>query len=153
MRAHTTATSATPPFVIHILVPSSTQSSPSWRALVRMPAGFDPKSGSVRPKQPMASPAAIAGSHCSRCSSVPYAWIAYMASEPCTDTSERMPESTASSSVQASPYATALVPAQPYPCRCMPSRPSEPSDLARSRAGSSPASYQSATWGRTSRSR
>ncbi len=36
-----------------------------------MPPGFDPKSGSVRPKQPSLSPFAIAGSHWSFCSSLP----------------------------------------------------------------------------------
>ena len=56
VRAQTTATSATEPFVIHILLPVSTQSVPSRRARVRMPPGFDPKSGSVSPKQPIASP-------------------------------------------------------------------------------------------------
>ena len=69
--AHTTATSATPPLVIHILVPLSTQSSPSRRARVRMEEGSLPESGSVRPKQPMASPAAMAGSHSCFCSSLP----------------------------------------------------------------------------------
>ena len=113
VRAHTTATSATVPLVIHILVPSRTQSSPSRLAAVRMPAGFEPKSGSVRPKQPIASPVAMRGSHSCLCSSEPKAWIAYIASEPCTLTSDRMPESPASSSRQASPYAVALVPAQP----------------------------------------
>jgi hypothetical protein len=60
--AQTMATSATEPLVIHILVPLITQSSPSRRARVRMPAGLEPKSGSVRPKQPISSPAAIPGS-------------------------------------------------------------------------------------------
>ena len=36
--------------------------------------------------------------------------MAYIASEPCTLTSERSPESTASISVQASPYWLALAP-------------------------------------------
>jgi hypothetical protein len=36
-----------------------------------MPAGFDPKSGSVRPKQPISSPAASAGSQCFFCSADP----------------------------------------------------------------------------------
>ena len=49
--------------MIHIFVPLSTQSLPSRRARVRMPAGLEPKSGSVSPKQPMASPAASRGSH------------------------------------------------------------------------------------------
>ena len=65
--AHTIATSAIEPLVIHILAPSSTQSAcspaPSRRARVRMPPGSEPWSGSVSPKQPMASPAAIRGSH------------------------------------------------------------------------------------------
>ena len=135
VRAHTTATSATLPLVIHILVPSSTQSSPSRCGCVRIPPGLEPKSGSVRPKQPIASPAAMRGSHCCLCSSAPNAWIAYMASDPCTLTSERIPESPASSSRQASPYAVALVPAQPYPSRCMPSSPSPPISRASSRAG------------------
>jgi hypothetical protein len=100
-----------------------------------MPDGLEPKSGSVRPKQPIASPAAIRGSQLSFCSSLPYFQIAYIASEPCTETSERTPESTASSSMHARPYATALVPAQPYPSRCMPSRPSSPRPRASSRAG------------------
>ena len=113
VRAQTTATSATEPLVIHIFVPSRTQSSPSRRARVRMPAGLDPKSGSVRPKHPIASPAAIRGSHSCFCSSLPNRQIANIASEPWTETSERTPESTASSSAHASPYAVALVPAQP----------------------------------------
>ncbi len=103
VRAHTTATSATEPLVIHIFVPSSTQSSPSRRARARMPAGLEPKSGSVSPKQPIASPAAICGSHSLLCSSLPKRWSANMANEPCTETRLRMPESAASSSRQASP--------------------------------------------------
>ena len=42
VRAQTTATSATEPLVIHILVPFSTHSSPSRFALVRMPPGLEP---------------------------------------------------------------------------------------------------------------
>src|ERR1700733_8332756 len=49
--AQTTATSAIEPLVIHILVPSITQSLPSRRAEVRIDDGSDPASGSVRPKQ------------------------------------------------------------------------------------------------------
>ena len=57
--------------MIHIFVPLSTQSSPSRRARVRIEDGSLPESGSVRPKQPMASPAAMAGSHSCFCSSLP----------------------------------------------------------------------------------
>ena len=59
--AQTTATSAIEPLVIHILRPSRTQSAPSRRARVRIPPGSEPWSGSVSPKQPMASPAAMRG--------------------------------------------------------------------------------------------
>ena len=71
VRAQTTATSAMPPLVIHIFVPLRIQSEPSRRALVRMLDGSLPESGSVRPKHPMASPAAILGSHSCFCSSLP----------------------------------------------------------------------------------
>jgi hypothetical protein len=111
--AQTIATSATDPLVIHILVPLITQSSPSRLARVRIPAGLDPKSGSVSPKQPMASAVAIRGSQVVFCSSLPNFQIANMAREPCTDTMLRTPESPASSSKHANPYETALAPAQP----------------------------------------
>ena len=101
--AHTTATSAMDPLVIHIFVPVSTHESPSRLARVRMPAGLEPKSDSVRPKQPIASPAAIRGSQVSFCSSLPNRQMAYMASEPWTDTMLRTPESPASSSRQVRP--------------------------------------------------
>ena len=101
--AQTTATSASVPLVIHILEPSSTQSSPSRRARVRIEPGSEPASASVSPKQPSASPVAIDGSHRCLCSSEPQRWIAYIASDPCTLTKLRSPESTASSSRQASP--------------------------------------------------
>jgi hypothetical protein len=97
------ATSATDPLVIHIFVPLITQSSPSRLARVRIPAGLEPKSGSVSPKQPMASPVAIRGSQVVFCSSLPNFQIANMAREPCTDTMLRTPESPASSSRHASP--------------------------------------------------
>ena len=60
--AQTTAICAVDPFVIHILLPFRTH-VPSFcsRAIVIMPDGFEPKSGSVRPKQPMISPFAIRG--------------------------------------------------------------------------------------------
>ena len=103
VRAHTTATSATVPLVIHIFRPDKTQSLPDRDAEVRIDAGSEPASGSVRPKQPRASPAAIRGSHSVLCASDPNFQMANMASEPCTDTSERSPESAASSSRQARP--------------------------------------------------
>ena len=67
----------------------------------------------MRPKQPIASPVAMRGSHSCFWSSVPQRQIAYIASDPCTDTNERTPESEASSSTQARPYSVALMPAQP----------------------------------------
>jgi hypothetical protein len=89
--------------VIHIFCPCRIQSLPSRRARVRIEPGSEPASGSVRPKQPSASPAAIRGSHCCFCSSEPQRQIAYIASDPCTDTSERRPLSPASSSRHVSP--------------------------------------------------
>ena len=65
--------------------------------------GSEPASGSVRPKQPIASPAAMRGSHSCFCSSLPQRQIAYIASEPWTETRLRMPVSPASSSRQARP--------------------------------------------------
>src|ERR1700677_5172549 len=111
--AQTIATSATDPLVIHILRPLRIQSDPSRRARVVIEAGSEPASGSVRPKQPSASPAAMRGSHCCFCSSEPQRQIAYIASDPCTDTSERRPLSPASSSRHARPYAVAVAPVQP----------------------------------------
>ena len=78
-----------------------------------MSPGSEPRSGSVSPKQPTAVPAAIRGSHSCFCSSEPYAWIGNIASDPCTETKLRRPESPASSSRHATPYAVALAPAQP----------------------------------------
>ena len=71
VRAHTTATSASDPLVIHILVPEMTQSSPSRRARVRIEPGSEPESGSVSPKQPISSPSAMPGSQRCFCSSLP----------------------------------------------------------------------------------
>ena len=113
VRAHTTATSAIVPFVIHIFAPFRTQSGPSRLAWVRIAPGSEPASGSVSPKQPIASPRCIAGSHRSFCSSEPQRQIANIASEPCTETALRMPESPASSSRHVSPYATELAPGSP----------------------------------------
>ncbi|SHS67872.1 Uncharacterised protein [Mycobacteroides abscessus subsp. abscessus] len=68
--------------------------------------------------------------------------MAYIANDPCTLTNERIPESPASSSMQASPYAREDVPEHPYPCRCIPSTPILPSSSASLRTGRSPCSYQ-----------
>ena len=65
------ATWATDARPIQRLAPLSTQSPPSRRAKVVMPPGSDPAVGSVSPKQPIASPVAIAGSHSCFCSSEP----------------------------------------------------------------------------------
>ena len=112
-RAHTTATSAMLPLVIQVFSPLSTQPSPSRRAVVRMPAGFDPKSGSVRPKHPTAFPLCSGGSHFCFCCSLPNQKMGYITSAPCTETKLRTPESTRSSSCMTSPYSTLLMPAQP----------------------------------------
>jgi hypothetical protein len=71
--AQTTETVACEPLVIHILVPFSTQPSLVSFAVVIMPAGLEPKSGSVSPKQPISCPLASRGSHFFFCSSDPKA--------------------------------------------------------------------------------
>src|SRR5436305_12193852 len=86
--AQTTATSATEPFVIHAFAPFRTHESPSFRAYVRMPPGLEPKSGSVRPKQPIFSPAASFGIQWSFCAGEPYALIGYITSPDCTEANE-----------------------------------------------------------------
>ena len=91
------------PLVIHIFWPCRIQSSPSRRARVRMPPGLEPKSGSVRPKQPIASPVASLGSQWRFCSSEPKVSMGYMTSEPCTLAKLRMPESARSISWQIRP--------------------------------------------------
>ena len=113
VRAHTTATSAMVARPIQRFSPFRTQSEPSFVANVFMLAGSEPAVGSVRPKHPIASPLAIRGSHSCFCSSDPKLEMALMASEPCTLTKVLKPESPASSSMQASPYSTALLPAHP----------------------------------------
>ena len=135
--------------MIHILVPLSTQSEPSRLALVRMPDGFDPKSGSVSPKQPIASPAAICGSHCCFWSSEPQRQIANIASDPCTLTSDRMPESTASSSMQAKPVGDGAGAGAAVAVQVHAEHP-ELTELSRDLAwpAACPASNQSATCGR-----
>ena len=55
--AQTTAMSATGEFVIHIFAPFKIRQSPSSLTFVTIPAGFEPKSGSVSPKHPISSPA------------------------------------------------------------------------------------------------
>src|SRR5262245_25289874 len=112
--AQTIATSAIEPLVIHILAPLRIQSPEgSCLAYVRIEPGSEPWSGSVRPKHPMTSPADMRGSHSYFCAAVPYFQMGYIASDPCTDTNDRRPESPASSSRQARPYETASRPAQP----------------------------------------
>ena len=106
VRAHTTATSARVPLVIHCLLPFSTQSpppEPARRAVVRIPPGLEPKSGSVKPKQPIASPVARRGIQRSFCCCEPKAWIGYMTRPLCTDTKLRSPESPRSSSCMIRP--------------------------------------------------
>ena len=71
VRAQTSATSARLPFVIQRFVPLRTKLDPRFSARVRSPDAWLPKSGSVRPKQPIACPDARRGSQRS-----------YWASEP-----------------------------------------------------------------------
>ena len=107
------ATSAMVPEVIHIFSPLRMYSLPTLRARVRMPPGFEPKSGSVRPKQPSFSP------FCMRWQPESFLLVAAKVvdrihhSADCTLTKLRTPESPRSSSCVTSPYSTFDMPAQP----------------------------------------
>ena len=96
--AQTTARSAIVAFVIHILVPLRIQRSPFFSARVAIPPGFDPKSGSVSPKQPIISPFCSLGSQRSFWASLPKAWMGYITRALWTEAKLRTPESPRSSS-------------------------------------------------------
>ena len=64
----------------------------------------EPVSGSVRPKQPSASPEQSLGSHSFFCSSVPQRTIDEHTSEVTTETTVRMAESPRPTSSTISPY-------------------------------------------------
>src|SRR5713226_3561621 len=134
------------PEVIHIFSPFRTYSLPTLRARVRMPPGFDPKSGSVNPKQPSFSPFCIAGSQVFFCSSLPKVKIGYITSADCTLTNERTPESPRSSSCVTSPYSTFDMPAQPYPFSEAPKNPRSAMGFTSSR-GKRPARLHSSMIG------
>ena len=101
--AQTIAIWETLPFVIHIFRPLRTYSSPSFRAVVSMPPGLEPKSGSVSPKLPIISPEASLGRYSRFCSSLPYSLIGHITREPWTEQKLRRPESPRSSSWQIRP--------------------------------------------------
>ena len=69
--AQTIATSATCALVIQSLRPETDQPFAVRTARVSIPPGSLPCSGSVRPKHPITSPAAIFGSHFCFCASEP----------------------------------------------------------------------------------
>ena len=91
--AKTRATSAKLPRLIHIFWPLIDQPESVLVARVRRLAASVPVSGSVRPKQPSASPEHRRGSHCCFCSSVPHFSIEPATSEVCTETTVRAEES------------------------------------------------------------
>ena len=114
VRAHTTATSASEPLVIHIFEPLRTQLvADLLRARAhpgRVGAGVGLGQAEAADRR---RPPPCPGSQRSFCSSLPQRQIANIASEPCTEQNERSPESPASSSRHVSPYAVADAPAQP----------------------------------------
>ena len=91
--AKISASSATLPSEIHIFWPLIDQPPSTFLARVRRLAASEPVSGSVRPKQPSASPEQSRGSHRSFCSSVPQRSIEPQTSEVWTDTTVRAEES------------------------------------------------------------
>ena len=91
--AKTSATSATLPIEIHILLPVIDQPESVFFARVRRLAASEPVSGSVSAKQPSASPEQSRGSHSCFCSSVPQRSIEPQTSEVWTETTVRAEES------------------------------------------------------------
>ena len=79
--AQTTAMCANGALEIHILAPFRITWSPSSLKLESIPPGFEPKSGSVKPKQPIISPVASLGKNRNFCSSEPYFQIGYITNE------------------------------------------------------------------------
>ena len=71
--AHTTSTSAIGALVIQVFEPFSRKPPSTFFARVRMEAGSEPASGSVRPKQPTNSPVRNFGRYFCRWSSDPNA--------------------------------------------------------------------------------
>ena len=114
-RAHTTARSHTDPLPIHRLAPSSTQWSPSRRAVVSRLTTSDPWVGSVSATAPSSSSRAIAGSQRSRCSSDPSRCTDVIASPECTALSVATDPSPRASSAHIIPSASGETPAHPYP--------------------------------------
>src|SRR6267143_358577 len=69
--AHTTATSAIDPLVIHIFSPFKIYLLPFFTARSSIPPGFEPNCGSVKPKHPIPFPCSRGGSHLFFCVSLP----------------------------------------------------------------------------------
>ena len=80
------------PSEIHILLPVISQPPSTFFARVFWLAASEPVSGSVRPKQPSASPEHSFGSQRCFCSSVPQRTIEEHTSDVCTDTTVRIAE-------------------------------------------------------------
>ena len=83
------AISAIGALVIQVLAPFSTKPPRARFALVRIDAGSEPPSASVKPKQPAISPLARRGRNLRFCSSVPNAKIGCITSDDCTLIAER----------------------------------------------------------------
>jgi hypothetical protein len=60
-----------PELVMNALLPLTTHSPSSTRAVVRVAPASEPPPASVRPNAPSLRPAVRSGSHCCFCSSVP----------------------------------------------------------------------------------
>nr|WP_261818387.1 hypothetical protein [Nocardioides sp. OK12] len=115
-RAQMITRSAKEALPIHFFSPLSTQPSPSRRAVVARPIEMaEPTSGSVRPKAPISSIRAIAGSQRSRCSSEPHRWIEPIASPPWTPMKVPMEGSMRLSSIATMPSTSAPRAGQPGP--------------------------------------
>ena len=127
-RAVTTEVIDVPEFVMNDFDPSTTHSSPSSRAMVRMPPGMsDPPPGSVSPKAASRSPWHRSGSHRSRCAPLPNRKIGIAPSATAASSVMATDESTRASSCRARQRAKKSPPIPPYSSgKGSPKRPSLP---------------------------
>ena len=101
------------PLPIQRLCPSSTNASPSRRAVVSSSSESEPWSGSVNAKAPILSMVAMAGNHRAFCSSEPHIAMDSMASPACTPRKVPRLPSPRCSSMLTRPQAIGLISAHP----------------------------------------
>ena len=144
--------SACTPLVMNILVPLSTQWSPSRLAVVRMPATSEPAPGSDTPTAVMHSPEVMRGMYLAFCAAVP-AWCKCgLAMSVCTSTVMMKPAKVDCDKASANTK-LAMASAPPPPSSGSYIKPSKPASpiLRNTSRGTLPSSSQACAKGSTSR--